>query len=106
MTLERIEMDAVEVTVYTFTTPQGYELSGGRPPYEYQSIGMHSTAAYSVDRGPVTRLEGSGLKFTADGITLGWDGIEPIPVEAKEFDFAITRLGDVEGRWEFKVLLE
>jgi len=95
----------VEVTVFTFTTPLGYELPEEGPPYECETFGMHSRAEYRIDGAPAVQLEGGGGKFTADGITLSWDGIEPVPLDAKEFMFVITRLGDVEGRWEFRVEL-
>jgi len=106
VTLERTVMDAVEVLVYTFTIPPGYELPQSAPPYEYQTFGMHSRAEYSIDGAAPIQLKGTGGKFTEDGITLAWDGIEPIPVDAREFTFVITRLGDVEGRWEFTVQLD
>ncbi len=106
VTLEHIEMDALGVTVHTFTAPPGYELPEHGPPYEYELFGMHSRAEYSIDGSPAVELEGSGGKFTAEGITLAWDGIEPIPVDAREFSFIVTRLGGVEGRWEFRVSLE
>jgi hypothetical protein len=106
VTLEHLQMDAVEATAYTFTTPQGYELPENGPPYEYETFGMHSRAEYSIDGAAPTELKGSGGKFTEDGIALAWDGIEPIPVDAREFSFVITRLGDVDGRWEFTVQLD
>lgn len=106
VTLEHMEMDALGVTVYTFTTPPGYELPEHGPPYEYELFGAHSRAEYSIDVSPGVELKGSGGKFTAEGITLAWDGIEPIPVDAREFSFTVTRLGDVEGRWEFMVEFE
>ncbi|MFC1968454.1 hypothetical protein ACFLVX_03630 [Chloroflexota bacterium] len=34
------------------------------------------------------------------------DYLDPVPKGAKELTFAITKLGDSEGPWEFKIPLE
>jgi hypothetical protein len=51
-------------------------------------------------------VKSGGGKADAEGITLTWDEIEPIPTDALELTFTITRLGEQEGRWEFKIQLE
>jgi hypothetical protein len=106
VTLERIELNAVEVRVYTFTTPPGYSVPEGHPPYEFESLMINSVAEYSVDGGTVKYVRAGGGKADAAGITLTWDEIGSIPVDAREFTFTITQLGDREGRWEFKVPLD
>jgi hypothetical protein len=106
VTLKRIELNAVGVTVYTFTTPPGYSLPEEHPPHEFESLMMNSLAEYSVDSGTIKHIRSGGGKADAAGITLTWDEIAPIPVDAKELTFTITQLGDWEGRWEFKVPLE
>ena len=106
VTLEHIELNAVEVTVYTSTTPPGYSLPEEHPPYEFESLMINSQAEYSVDGGTIKHVGTGGGKADAAGITLTWDEIEPIPVDAKELTFTITQLGDWEGPWEFKLPLE
>lgn len=105
VTLERLELNAVNVTVYTFTTPPGYSLPEEHPPYQYESFLINSEAEYSVDGGITRQPVDIGGQFTESGARLIWD-IDPIPVNAKELTFTITQLGDWEGRWEFKIPLE
>lgn len=47
----------------------------------------------------------SGICSEENGIRLVWDDLGPIPSDAKELTFIITRFGDVEGAWEFKIPL-
>ena len=105
VTLERIELNAVKVTVYIFTTPPGYSMPEEHPPYEFESLMIDSVAEYSVDGGVTKQPVDIGAQFNESGARLTWD-IEPIPIEAKELTFTVTQLGDWEGRWEFKVSLE
>jgi hypothetical protein len=106
ITLERIELNPVEVKVYTFTAPPGYSLHGEYPPEELDSLTVNSRAEYSVDGGIARQIKAGPGKADDAGITLTWDEIEPVPVGAKEFTFTITRLGDWEGPWEFRIPLE
>ena len=106
VTLDRIELNAVEVRVYTFTTPPGYSLPEEHPPHEFESLMINSVAKYSVDGGIIKDVRAGGGKADAAGITLTWDEIDPIPADARELTFTITQLGDWEGRWEFKIPLE
>jgi len=104
--LERIELNPVEVTVYTFTTPPGYSLPEEHPPHELESLMINSTAEYSVDGGTIKHVRSGGGKADSAGITLTWDEIDPIPVDARELTFTITQLGDWKGHWEFEVSLD
>ncbi len=106
ITLESIELNAVEVTVYTFTAPPGYSLPEEHPPYEFESLMTNSIAEYSVDGRTIKHVRSGGGKADDAGITLIWDEIDPIPVDAEELTFTITQLGDREGRWEFEIPLE
>ncbi|MBN1188448.1 MAG: DUF4232 domain-containing protein [Dehalococcoidales bacterium] len=101
VTLQRIEMNAVETKLYMFTTPPEYSLTTDHPPYQMESLMTGSTAEYSLDGGAVKQVKSGGGKAGDEGITLTWDGIEPVPVGAHELAFTITRLGDREGRWKF-----
>jgi hypothetical protein len=105
VTLKRIELNAVKVAAYTFTTPPGYSLPEEHPPHEFESLMINSAAEYNVDGGTIKHVRAGGGKADAAGITLTWDEIDPIPVNAREFTFTITQLGDREGRWEFKIQL-
>jgi hypothetical protein len=106
VTLERIDLNAVEVKVYTFITPPGYNLSEENPPYELESLTVNSRAKYSIDGGEIEQVRPGPGKADKAGITLTWEEIEPVPVDAREFTFTIIQLGDWEGNWEFKVPLE
>jgi hypothetical protein len=103
--LKSIEMNAVETKLYTFTTPPGYSLTTDHPPYQMESLMTNSKAEYSVDSGPIKQVKSGGGKADADGITLTWDNLDPTPLDAKELTFVITQLGDLNGRWEYKIKL-
>lgn len=104
-TLERIEINAVEVTVWIFTTPPGYTVPQAGQLEKHSYFVMHSEAEYSVDGGNIKRPLDIRAQFNEIGTRLIWD-IEPIPVDARELNFTVTQLGDWDGRWEFKVSLE
>ena len=105
-----MELTATGARFYAFATPPGYsppERPGPDiPPLPHpppEMVRVH--AEYTVDG--VSRDAGySGIGSENDGIRLIWDNLDPIPSDAKELTFIITRFGDVEGPWEFKVPLE
>jgi len=105
VTLESIEMNAVETMVYTFTAPQGYRLPKEHLSGEINSLLTNSTAEYSVDGGVIEQVKSNRGKADAKGITLIWDSLDPMPVDAREITFTVTQLGDLKGRWEFKIQL-
>ena len=105
VTLERLELNAVNVTVYVFTTPPGYSMPEEHPPEQAESLGINSRAEYSVDGGIIKQPVDIGAQFNESGARLIWD-LDPIPVDAKELTFTITQLGDWEGLWEFKIPLD
>jgi flagellar hook assembly protein FlgD len=70
ITLQSIEMNAVETKIYTFTTPPEYSLTTNHPPYQMESLMTNSTAEYSVDGGSVVKIRSGGGKADAEGITL------------------------------------
>jgi len=106
VTLERIELTSLGMMVYTFHTPPDYSLPEEHPPYQYESLVINSVAEYSVDGGSIKQVDVPGGQFIKSGIRLIWDDLDPIPNDAKELNFAITKLGDWEGPWEFKVPLD
>ena len=105
VTLERIELNAVKVTVHIFTTPPGYTMPEEHPPEQAESLGINSRAEYSVDGGITKQPLDIGGQFTKGGARLIWD-LDPIPEDARELTFTIIKLGDWEGHWEFRIPLE
>jgi hypothetical protein len=103
--LKRIEMNAVETKVYTFTAPPGYTWPKDHPPADLQSLVSNSEAEYKIDGGTIKKLQSHRGQGDADGVTIIWDELEPMPVNARELIFTITQLGGVKGIWEFKVEL-
>jgi hypothetical protein len=105
VTLQRAEMNAVKATVYILTKPPGYALSKERPPEQAESLLTGSAAEYSVDGCLTKKPVDNRAVFNESGAQLIWD-LEPIPLDAKELSFNLTKLGDWIGPWEFKVKLE
>jgi len=105
VTLERIELNAVEVTVYIFTTPPGYTVPQAGQLEGHSSFVRHSTAEYSVDGSITKQPVDIRAQFNESGARLIWN-LDPIPVNTRELAFTITQLGDWEGPWEFRIPLE
>jgi hypothetical protein len=105
VTLQRIELTSTGMAVYAFNAPPGYNFPSGQP-LPAPSMMFHAEAKYSVDGG-VSKLAGSsGIRPLENGMLHIWDNLDPIPVDAEELTFRITKLGDWEGPWEFKIPLE
>ncbi len=105
-TLQRLELTATGLKVYAFNTPPDYNLPQGPMLPSPQLMGLHAEAEYRVDDGTVKQTGPSGIRFLDDGMLHTWDNLDPVPSDARELTFTITRLGDWEGPWEFKILLE
>jgi len=105
VTLERIELTPTGMTAYAFNTPPGYSLPSGQP-LPAPSMMLHAEAEYSVDVGAFRMAGSSGIRPIESGIQHIWKNLDPVPSDAKELTFVITRLGDWEGRWEFNTPLE
>jgi hypothetical protein len=107
ITLQRVEMTATGMTVYAFNTPTDYNLPQGPmlPPPDLMTL--HAEAQYSIDGGPVKQAGLSGIRFLDNGMRHTWeDNLDPVPSDAKELTFTITKLGEWEGPWEFRISLE
>lgn len=111
ITLVSVELSATGAKFYAFTIPPGYsppEQPGPTmPPMPHppppEMVPVH--AEYTVDS--VTKDAGySGIGSEENGIRLIWDDLDPVPSDAKGLTFTITRFGDVEGPWEFKITLD
>jgi len=104
ITLERVELSVEGARFCCFAVPPGYTPSQSIP-----EIMAFSRAEYSFD-GIAKDAGFAGYGTRGDGIKLIWGSpdrlLDPVPADAKELTFTITRFGDVEGPWEFRVPLE
>ena len=104
ITLERVELSAEGARFYAFVLPPGYTPSQPAP-----MVMVPVRARYSFDG--ITKDAGlAGWGTRRDGVELKWgrpdQPLDPVPSDASELTFTITRFGDWEGPWEFKVPLE
>ena len=107
ITLERVDLTDTGMKVYAFNTPPDYNLPQGPMLAPPQFMALHAFAEYSIDGGVMKQAFPSGIRFLEDGMLHTWDEyLDPIPVDAKELIFNITRFGDWEGPWVFKIPLE
>ncbi|MDD4860283.1 MAG: zf-HC2 domain-containing protein [Dehalococcoidales bacterium] len=105
ITLQSVELTATGMKVVAFSTPPDYNLPQGTmlPP---PPLMIHAEAEYSIDGGAVKPAAFSGIRFEANGMLHIWDSLDPLPADAGELTFRITRFGDWQGPWEFKVQLQ
>lgn len=111
ITLERVELSDTGASFYAFTIPPNYipPQPQGPPVPPPPPDMVPVRAQYNVDG--ITKDAGySGIGIHENGIRLTWGHyvghLDPVPSDAKELTFTITRFGDWEGPWEFKVPLE
>jgi hypothetical protein len=106
ITLQRVEMTTTGMTLYAFNVPPDYSLPQGPMLPSPQLMSLHATAEYSVDGGMEKQAGLSGIRFLDDGMLHTWDNLDPVPSDAKQLTFTITKLGEWEGPWEFTLFLE
>ncbi len=107
ITLERVELTSTGMKVYAFNIPPDYSLPQGPMLAPPQFMILHAFAEYGIDGGIMKQANPSGIRFLENGMLHTWDDyLDPVPKNAKELTFRITKLGDWEGHWEFKVPLE
>ncbi len=102
--LERAELSSKGARFCCFVIPPGYT-----PSQPVPTIMTSAHARYSFDG--ITRDAGhSGYGTRDNGIKLIWGSLDlpldPVPSDAQELTFTITRFGDTIGPWEFKIPLE
>jgi hypothetical protein len=105
ITLERVELSALQAKFYAFNVPPDYNLPQGPmlPPPKFM---IHAEAQYSLDDGPMKEAGPSAIRFLDNGMRHTWDMLDPVPKGTKELVFIITELGDWDGPWEFHISLE
>jgi len=94
--LKHVELTANGMKVYAFYSPPSYP----DPSPE---------AEYSIDGDSVKQAFSPTYRYLENGVLLSWgthDYLDPVPSNAKELIFRITRLGDWEGPWEFIIPLD
>ena len=105
-TVKRVELNQERASFFVLVTSPNNPL----PDYDNHNWrSMRMEARYVID-GVIKDARPHNRKFTDDGIEIrcGYNGsyLDPVPSDAKELTFIITRFGDWEGPWEFKVPLE
>jgi len=106
ITLNRVELTATGMEVYAFNTPADYRLSERPQPPSPEFMKLHTEAEYSLDGGLWQKAGPSGIGFLEDGMRHSWTHLDPVPKGTWEITFVITKLGDWEGPWEFRIPLE
>ena len=117
ITLERLELTAAGAAFYALHVPPDYKQfeqpvapgteqpQGLEPPPPWM-MELHAYAEYSLNGGPTKVAGWSGLGFGEDGLSLSWIMLDPVPKGTQELTLLVTKLGDMQGPWEFQVSLE
>lgn len=105
VTLERVELSALGMKVYVFNTPPGYSLPQG-PRLPPPAMMIDAEAEYSVDSGAMKQAGASGIRFLENGMEHVWENLDPVPKNARELLFRITKLGEWQGNWEYHIPLK
>ena len=105
-TLKHVELSQERASFFVLVTSPNNPL----PDYDNHNWrSMRMEARYVID-GVVKDARPHNRKFTDDGIEIrcGYNGsyLDPVPSDAKELVFIVTRFGEWEGPWEFKIPLE
>ncbi len=93
-TLERIELKSTEMDIYASVKPVDSSVT---------IYVVSAEAEYSIDGGPLNETGPSEILHNVLHI---WKSLPPVPSDARELTFIITRFGKMEGPWEFKVPLQ
>jgi len=102
--LERGELTAEGAKFCAFATSPNSPSAG----YDHPQWSGSVWAQYTVD-GVIKDAGLAGMRYLDDGIQLCWGddtGLDPLPSDAKELTFVITKFGDWEGPWEFHIPLQ
>lgn len=104
-TLKRVDLSQERSSFLILVSSPDSPLSN----YKYGWANIDMDARYDVD-GVTKELSAEKRQFTNEGMEMmfgyGNSYLDPVPDDARELTFTITRLGDWQGPWEFKVALE
>ena len=108
VTLERVELSALEAVVYAAVSPGYGAPEEGGPGLPTPGVPVRVTAWYTVDAGPAREALDPGERFfeDEDRTRLSWTHLDPLPSDARTLTFTIARIGEWEGPWEFHVSLQ
>jgi hypothetical protein len=93
-TLERIELKSTEMDIYASVKPVDSSVT---------IYVVSAEAEYCIDGGP---LKEAGPSEILHNVLHIWKSLPPVPNNSRELTFIITRFGNMEGPWEFKVPLQ
>jgi hypothetical protein len=108
ITLERVELSALEMKVFALCTPPGYHLSQDPDLPSTWPMGV-ALAEYSLDNDTAKNAGSSGswgIHLLENGEEHKWCKLDPVPNGTKELTFRITKFADWQGPWEFHVPLQ
>jgi len=99
--LEKMEMSNQGAALYTMCVPENYQ------PEEVSTRYIETDAQYKVDDEDWKPAMKSmfGTFLLKEGVRYIWD-LDPVPQNAGEISFQISRIGDHKGLWEFKIQLK
>jgi hypothetical protein len=102
ITLKQAVLTGTNAKFTAFVIPPAY--NPAKPP-----LTLEASANYDVDG--VTKDAGlAAIGSDDNGLILTWGyeqaPVDPVPSDAKNLTFTITKLGEWEGPWEFKIPLE
>ena len=101
ITLDRVELSLEGAKVCAFTNVRLAE-DGIHPPVSKM---IPTLAQYTVDG--FTKDAGyAAERLLEEGTELTWDDLDPVPSDARELSFTITKFGDWQGPWEFHISLQ
>ena len=105
VTLERLEMSALEAVVYAIVSPGYGAPEEGGPGLPIPGVPVQVIAWYSMDGGPAKEARNPGERFLEDedSTRLSWKHLDPVPSDARTLTFTITQIGEWEGPWEFRI---
>lgn len=105
VTLERIELNAVETKVYVLAITPDYNMPETGQLEEWGLFVQSSVSEYRIGEGKVKQPVDRQANFGKDGARIIWV-IDPVPSQSETLTFRITKLGDMDGLWEFKIPLQ
>ena len=104
ITLERVEMSALETKAYAFVVPPGYS------PTQVPRPDIEAEGEHSVDGGAMVGAGEPKIRFLENGVELVWDMLAPVPKSGKELTFTVLEFMFEDerwkGPWEFRVSLQ